>query len=250
MRRRGLLAAFVASATIPAACGSDDPGAGSITVFAASSLSNAFTEIGAEFSSTHPGANVTFDFGASSTLARQIADGSPADVFAAADQAQMEVLAGAGRLATEPAVFATNSLEIIVGRGNPDGVSGIGALADDALLVVVAAPEVPLGAYTAEVLRRAGVVVTPRSYEENASAVVNKVVLGEADAGIVYSTDVIAAGDRAEGVPIPEDVNVVATYPIATVESAADAELAHEFVDYVLQQEGQDVLARYGFGNP
>jgi molybdate transport system substrate-binding protein len=199
---------------------------------------------------------VTFNFGASSSLARQIADGSPAGVFASADEAQMSTVAASGVVRGDVERFATNVLAVVVGADNPKGIAELGDLAREDVVVVLAAPEVPIGGYSAEVLERAGVDVEPASYEENVKAVVNKVVLGEADAGIVYSTDVAAAGADAVGIAIPDELNVTARYPIAALTGGAvladgaDAEIADEFVTFVLGEEGQAVLARFGFGPP
>ena len=217
-----------------------------MTVFAAASLTDAFTEIGDAFTSANPDVDVTFNFAASSELVTQINEGAPADVFASADQANMAKLADAG----EPQVFATNVLEIAVAPGNPLGIDSVADLADADLIVVTCALEVPCGTYAAEVFTNAGVDVTPKSYEENVRAVLNKVVLGEADAGIVYATDVRAAEGDADGVEIPADVNVVAEYPIVAVPTAGNADAAGAFVDFVLGDAGQETLASYGFTAP
>jgi molybdate transport system substrate-binding protein len=238
-------------------CGDDDDddsaagaAGGEVTVFAAASLTDAFTEIGEAFELGHPDASVTFNFAASSDLVTQIDQGAPADVFASADEANMTKLTDAGNNGAERQVFATNRLEIIVQPGNPHGIAEVADLADPDLVVVTCAPEVPIGAYSAEVFSKAGVEVTPDSLEENVRAVVTKVTLGEADAGIVYRTDVLAAGDEAEGVEIPDELNVTATYPIAVTSEASNPDGAAAFVEFVLASEGQDVLARYGFTGP
>ena len=249
----------VAAAAVLAAamvgCGDDDDSdagaaGGDVTVFAAASLTDAFTEIGQAFELNQPDASVTFNFAASSELVAQIDQGAPADVFASADEANMTKLTDAGNNGGESRVFATNRLEIIVQAGNPHGISAVSDLADPDLIVVTCAPEVPIGAYSAEVLANAGVEVTPDSLEENVRAVVTKVTLGEADAGVVYTTDVLAAGDQAEGIEIPADLNVTATYPIAVTRDAPNPRGAAAFVDFVLSPEGQDVLERYGFTAP
>jgi molybdate transport system substrate-binding protein len=223
---------------------------GDITVFAAASLTAAFTEIGDAFTAEHPDANVVLNFAASSELVTQIGEGAPADVFASADLGNMTKLTDAGQTATGPVVFATNIAEIIVAPGNPNGITGVADLASPELIVVQCAPEVPCGKYAAQIHENAGVTVTPKSLEENVKAVVTKVTLGEADAGIVYATDVTAAGADAEGVEIPRDVNVVAEYPIATVAESANAGGAQAFVDFVLSDQGQKILASYGFRAP
>ncbi|MEN9643993.1 MAG: hypothetical protein RL238_662 [Actinomycetota bacterium] len=252
--RRLLLSTVALLGLVAAACGSDDDTAattdGDITVFAAASLTAAFTEIGDAFMAANPDATVTFNFAASSELVTQIAEGAPADVFASADLNNMTKLTAAGDNATEPVVFATNLLEIIVGRGNPEGITGVADLANPDLIVVTCAPEVPCGKYAAQIFENAGFTVTPKSLEENVKAVVSKVILGEADAGIVYATDVETAGDQAAGVAIPVDINVVAEYPIAVTRTAVDAEGAQAFIDFVTSAEGQDILASYGFLAP
>jgi molybdate transport system substrate-binding protein len=224
---------------------------GDVTVFAAASLTDAFTEIGEAFIAVNPEADVTFNFASSSDLVNQINEGAPADVFASADQANMTKLVDEDGADGEPATFATNTLEIIVEAGNPQRITGLEDLADRSDLIVVScAPEVPIGAYTEEVFQNAGVEVELDSLEENVRAVVEKVVSGEADAGVVYATDVTAAGDDAEGVEIPSDVNVVAEYPIAVAAEAPNPEAATAFQSFVLGQDGHEILAGYGFGAP
>lgn len=219
-------------------------------MFATSSLTDAFTEVGAVFEEANPGTDVVLNFAASSELVAQINEGAPADVFASADLVTMTRLTDAGNNAGEPVVFATNFAEIIVAPGNPEGISGLADLADPGLTVMLCAPEAPCGRYAAQVLGRVGVTVRPKSYEESVTAVVTKVTLGEADAGIVYATDVRAAGDAAEGVAIPAKHNVVAEYPIAVTEQASNAAAAEAFVDFVLSNRGQEILASYGFLAP
>jgi molybdate transport system substrate-binding protein len=259
-----LLAGVIAAVSVlSSACGadrSDQPGAGgsgagqatsgNVTVFAASSLSGAFDQIGEAFMAENPGTNVTFNFGASSQLVAQIVEGAPADVFASADQSNMTKLTDAANNASVPLVFATNVAQIIVGAGNPRNITGLADLANDDLIVVLCAPEVPCGRYAADVFAKAGVTVTAKSLEENVKAVVTKVTLGEADAGVVYATDVKAAGAKAAGVEIPPASNVVATYPIAVTKGAPNAPGAQAFVDFVNSDEGQTILASYGFGAP
>lgn len=229
-----------------AGCG-DSTGGDTLTVLAAASLTDAFTELGEAFEQTAPGVEVEFSFASSSDLARQVVEGAPVGVYASADTANMDEVTGAGAAAGVPVVFATNGAEIIVAPGNPLGITGLDDLAERDLVVVLCAPEVPCGVYADQVVERAGVAVTADSLEENVRGVVTKVTLGEADAGIVYRTDVLAAGDGATGVEIPDDVNVVAEYPIVSVSGDA---LADRFVDFVTSDAGQDVLASQGFGRP
>jgi molybdate transport system substrate-binding protein len=245
--------AFVVAALVVASCGSDDSGSGDgtdVTVFAAASLTAAFTEIGEAFMVDHPDAEVTFNFAGSSALVAQITEGAPVDVFAAADLANMDKLTDAGLEAAVPVVFAANLAEIIVEPGNPQGITGVADLADPDLVVVQCAPEVPCGAYAEQIFDNAGVTVTPSSFEENVKAVVTKVTLGEADAGIVYRTDVIAAGDDAAGVAIPADVNVVADYPVVALADAPNPDGGRVFIDFVLGPAGQQILASHGFDSP
>jgi molybdate transport system substrate-binding protein len=258
---RLLVPSLVIACLAIAACGDDDPEAtsitaagpaveGAVTVFAAASLTAAFTEIGDAFMTEYPDAEVVFNFAASSELVTQIGEGAPADVFASADQNNMTELTDAGGNATEPALFARNLLQIIVGPGNPTGITGVADLANEDLIVVTCAAEVPCGKYTAQIFANAGVAVTPKSLEENVKAVMAKVTLGEADAGIVYRTDVIAAGADAAGVEIPEDINVLAEYPAAVTKDAPNADGAQAFIDFVVSEQGRKILDSYGFLAP
>lgn len=251
--RPGILIVALVAALATASCGSDgvagdDVAPADVTVFAAASLTAAFTELGDAFMAAHPGTEVTFSFAGSSELVAQLREGAPADVFASADLANMDVLTDAELVDGEPEVFATNVAEIIVEADNPRGITSVADLADDDLVVVQCAPEVPCGAYAEQVLANAGVTVTPSSLEQNVKAVTTKVLLGEADAGIVYRTDVLAAGTAAEGVAIPDDVNVVAEYPIALVADAPDPSGGRAFIGFVLGAAGKEILAENGFG--
>lgn len=249
--RRSLLLGLAALGVV-VGCGDGQRSAtdGTITVFAASSLSAAFDELGEAFSETSPGLEVVFNFAGSAALATQIVEGAPADVFASADLGSMTKLTDAGNGAGDPVVFTTNTAQIIVAAGNPEGVTGVADLADPGLIVIACAPEVPCGAYARQIFTNAGVSVTPRSFEENVKAVVSKVTLGEADAGIVYATDVAAAGDAAWGVDIPAELNIVAEYPIAVTTGAPNPAAAQAFVDFVLSAAGQEILASFGFVAP
>ncbi len=254
--QRLFLSASVLLGFMVASCGDDSSDSsargtsGDVVVFAATSLTAAFTEIGDAFMAENPDTNVTFNFAASSELVTQIGEGAPVDVYASADLSNMTKLTDAGNNATEPVVFATNVLSIIVGPGNSKGITGVADLANDDLIVVVCAPEIPCGKYTAQIFENAGVTVTPKSLEENVKGVVSKVTLGEADAGIVYVTDVTAAGDKAAGVEIPADINVLAEYPIAMTKEAGNPEGAQAFIDFVNSARGQEILATYGFLAP
>ena len=260
----GLAAALVASLV---ACGSDgddvaesgDPAttapvdAQTVTVFAASSLTDAFTEIGEGFEAANPGTTVELSFGASSDLVDSITSGEAlgtADVFASADESNMDKLVEAGDEGAEPQVFARNQAEIAVPAGNPAGITGIEDFAEADLFLGVCAPEVPCGAYARAVFDNAGVTPSIDSEEAKVTDVVAKVASGELDGGIVYVTDVTADDDDVDGVEIPEEFNVDATYPIATVAEAPSADGATAFVDYVLSDAGQAVLADHGFLPP
>jgi molybdate transport system substrate-binding protein len=232
------------------ACGTSADDEVRVTVFAAASLTAAFTDLGDAFMAADPDVEVVFNFAGSSSLATQIGEGAPADVFASADAANMTTLIEADGTASDPVVFATNVAQIIVQPGNPSNITGVADLARPDLVVVSCAPEVPCGRYAQQIVDRAGVDVTPDSFEENVKAVVTKITLGEADAGIVYATDVAAAGDQAQGVVIPDDVNVVAQYPIAVTSEAPNPEGARAFVHFVLSAEGRRVLQSYGFTAP
>ena len=203
--------------------------------------------MGDAFVLEQPDADLTFSFASSADLARQIVEGAPVDVFASADMTNMEKVLDAGAASAEPRVFATNRAEIVVAPGNPLGITGIDDLTREDLVVVVCAPEAPCGGYASDVFDNAGVEITPDSYEANVKAVVTKVTLGEADAGVVYATDVLAAGDAISGVEIPDDVNVIAEYPIVVV---SDSDVARAFVEFVTGAVGRGILVANGFGAP
>lgn len=223
---------------------------GAITVLAATSLTEAFKELGAAFSRANPQASVTFSFDASSTLASQILQGASADLFAAADTTTMDRITSASQATGAPVVFATNRLSIIVAPGNPLGIRSLADLTRADLKVVVCDPAVPCGKYAQQSLDKAGVAITPASREQNVKGVVTKVTAGEADAGIVYSTDVKAVGGKAAGVEIASDVNVVARYPIAPLTSSKQADVDAAFLAFVISPAGQAILATFGFGPP
>lgn len=262
-RTRPFLSTVVLLGFIGVSCGSDDSGSGvattpggsstasgAVVVFAASSLTEAFTEIGDAFDAVNPDVSVTFNFAGSGDLVTQITEGAPADVFASADDANMVKLTDADAAAGNPVTIAKNTLEIIVEKGNPKGISGLADLADPDLIVVLCADTVPCGQGAAKVLENAGVTVTPKSLEDKVKGVVTKVAVGEADAGIVFVTDVEAAGDGAAGVEIPADVNVISNCPIVVTKEAPNAGAAQAFVDFVASDAGQAVLAKYGFLAP
>ncbi|HEX5097828.1 MAG TPA: molybdate ABC transporter substrate-binding protein [Acidimicrobiia bacterium] len=261
---RKLLAVLTLSALALAftACGGDDDDndtaagdttsgpTGSITVFGAASLTEAFTTLGEDFEAEHPDTKVEFNFAASSELVTQIQNAAPADVFASADASNMTKLTDASLTAGQPEVFAHNQLAIAVEPGNPKGITALADLSNPDITLVLCAPEVPCGKYADQALQQAGVTVNPVSREASVKATLTKVELGEADAAIVYVTDVTSSG-KVEGIDIPDDQNVVATLPITTLKDAGNADLAAEWVDYVLSPAAQKVLQDdYGFLAP
>ena len=246
----GTIATLVIAAS--AGCGSDDPDEpaaedATLTVYAASSLTAVFEQIGDEFESTHDGVEVDFNFAGSSDLVAQIQEGAPADVFASADEANMEKLTAEDLEGADPQTFASNTLEIVVPPGNPAGVESFQDLSEDGLNLVICAPEVPCGAATQTAAESADVELNPVSEEQSVTDVLAKVTSGEADAGVVYVTDVLAAGDDAEGIEFPESSSAVNVYPIATVAGSENADLGQEFVDLVLSDAGQAILQDLGF---
>lgn len=232
-----------------------------LTVFAAASLTEAFQEIARDFEAANPGAKGTFNFGGSNDLAAAIVNAAPADVFASANQTQMDLVVKAGRIDPELAhPFARNRLIVIVPKDNPAHVARLQDLAKPGLKLVLAAKEVPVGQYARDFLGKAGrdrafgpdypaaVLANVVSNEQDVKAVLNKVALGEADAGIVYTTDVTpGAAGKVGRLDIPDALNSIATYPIAPLRAAPNPDLARKFVDYVLAPPGQVVIARYGF---
>ena len=219
---------------------------GPVTVFAAASLTEAFNDVRESLRSSTPGLSVTFSYGGSAALVRQIQQGAPADVVATADSGTMEQLTDAGLVET-PVTFARNRLEILVARGNPKTVTRLADLARPDLKVVLADDSVPAGKYAAQALQAAGAKVKPVSKEADVKAAVAKVTLGEADAAIVYATDVLAAGTKGQGVEIPPSANVVAEYPVAVMKSTKNLAAARAFVDALLDGAGQDALRQRGF---
>lgn len=239
---------LVPLAVLAAACGpggGEARATGNITVLAAASLTEAFGEIGRQFEAA-TGTRVRFSFDASSTLVAQAEAGAPADVLATADETSMGKAVEAGT-ARDPVVFAHNRLTMVVAAGNPQGVGTLADLARPGLSVVLCAPEVPCGRFGGEVLARAGVTVQPRSLEPNVKGVVAKVRLGEADAGIVYSTDARSAGPEVAAVDIPVEQNVLAAYPIAPLRSSPHPDLAAAFRQFVVSGAGRQVLGGFGF---
>ncbi|KAA0235851.1 MAG: Molybdate-binding protein ModA [Acidimicrobiales bacterium] len=233
---------LLAAAT--ATCSSSEPDA--IRVLAASSLTDAFEAIAEDFEAANPGIEVELSFGGSSTLATQIINGAPVDVFASANEAVMESVADDVGVIREPQVLAANELELAVEPGNPLSIRTPADLAAPGVLVAVCLKEVPCGSAAAEMLSKAGVEVEPASEEPNVRSVLSKVELGEVDVGVVYRSDVWAAGDAVTGVEIPGELNVVTAYPVAVPETASDPATARKFIDYVMGP-GQHILEESGF---
>jgi molybdate transport system substrate-binding protein len=213
-----------------------------LTVFAAASLQPAFDKIAAQLADT----TVTFNYAGTQTLTAQLIQGAQADVFASADMNHMKTVQGFNLVAGEPRLFAHNRLEIAVEKGNPKGIRTLADLAKPGVVVVLADPSVPAGKYAQQALAKAGVSVHPRSLETQVTGVLSKVALGEADAGIVYVSDIVTSG-RVEGVAIPEEDNVVADYPIARLRDARDPAAADEFIAELLSSKGQAILFGAGF---
>jgi molybdate transport system substrate-binding protein len=253
VRRLAILAAI--PMVLAAACGDPGDAEGTdgteLTVSGAASLTDAFGDIGAAFEQEHPGATVTFNFGPSDGLATQIIEGAPVDVFASASPAWMDAVQEEGPGVSGRADFARNRLAIIVPVEDPAGIEGIDDLAEDGIKLVIAAEGVPAGDYAREILANAGIAEAAManvvSNAEDVRTVVTAVASGDADAGVVYVTDVTSdVADRVALIEIPDEINVIATYPIAVVSGTEEADLAQRFVDYVLGP-GQQTLADHGF---
>lgn len=265
MGRATVFFALLAGAALSACCGNGSGGDsgtidGEITVFAASSLSEAFKEVGAAFEKANPGTEVTFSFAASSALAVQINEGAPADVFASADTAQMKNVIDQGN-AEEPTVFATNTPVVVVPKDGK-AVATFADLAKPGIKLVLAGKDVPIGRYAREVLAKASgtggispdfsdrVLANLKSEEANVRAVLTKVQLGEADAGVVYKTDVGAAANEVRVIEIPTAYNVVAEYPIAVLKASKNQVTAAGFVAFIRSAAGQAIMEKYGFVKP
>lgn len=249
-----VLASLLALASL-AACGSDDDAGGSaekevtLRVFAAASLTESFTALGKKFEADHPGTTVELNFGPSSGLAEQIGSGAPVDVFASASPSNMDTVVQAGD-AKDPKDFATNSMEIAVPADNPATITDLADLAEPGVKVALCQAQVPCGKVAVEVFGNASLTVKPATEEVDVKSVLTKVTLGEVDAGVVYVTDVLAAGDKVKGIEIPADQNATTTYPIATLEKSEHASEAADFVDLVLSDDGASVLEKAGFETP
>ena len=238
-----------ASSSSSAASSSSATQTGTITVFAAASLMGTFTQLGKQFEAAHPGDTVKFSFGGSSTLATQITGGAPADVFASAAPANMDTVVSAGD-ASSPKDFAKNTAEIAVPPSNPAKVTSVSDLAKSSVKVALCQPKVPCGVVASQVFKNAGVTVKPVTLQPDVKSVLTQVELGNVDAGMVYVTDVKAAGTKVKGVTIPASQNASTLYPIATITSSTHQAEAEAFVAYVLSPAGEQVLTAAGFQQP
>src|SRR5215471_2503603 len=258
MRRFAVIAAGLAAVAV-AGCSSNSSSStsstssaaatGTITVFAASSLTGAFTQLGQQFQAAHKGDTVKFSFGPSSGLATQVTSGAPADVFASASPKTMQQVVSAGD-ASNPQDFAKNFAEVAVPANNPAHVSSVNDLAKKSVKVALCQPQVPCGAVAAEVFKNAGITVKPVTLQPDVKSVLTQVELGNVDAGMVYVTDVLAAGSKVKGVTIPASDNASTLYPIATISSSKHTSVAQAFMSYVLSPAGQQVLTAAGFQKP
>ncbi|WP_420038025.1 molybdate ABC transporter substrate-binding protein [Streptomyces sp. cg28] len=233
-----------------ASASSKDKISGTVTVFAAASLKESFTTLGEQFEKAHPGTKVTFSFGGSDSLAASITGGAPADVFAAASPKTMKIVTDKGDAAGTPSTFVRNQLEIATLPGNPDKVASLKDLTNKDLKVVLCAKEVPCGAAADKALTASKLKLTPVSYEQDVKAALTKVELKEADAAVVYKTDVHAAGDKVEGVEFPESTDAINDYPIAQLKQSQNSAAAKAFIALVQSAEGQKVLTSAGFLKP
>ncbi len=234
----------------PAASGASSAPASTLTVFAAASLKGTFTTLGQTFESQHPGTKVTFSFAGSSDLVTQLQQGAPADVFASADTNNMTKATGSNLVAGTPVNFATNTLEIAVPPDNPAKITSFADLTKSGVKVVICAPQVPCGAAAQKIETATGTDIKPVSEENAVTDVLGKVQSGEADAGLVYVTDVKGAGDKVKGIEFAESKEAVNTYPIAALTASKNADLAGQFVQLVTGSEGQQVLGAAGFAKP
>jgi len=228
---------------------SPSPSGGTITVFAAASLTESFTQLGKQFEAAHPGDTVKFSFGPSSGLAEQITSGAPADVFASAAPANMDQVVSAGDAANSQD-FAKNTAEVATPPTNPGNVTSLNDLAKKSVKVALCQPQVPCGVVAAEVFKNAGITVKPVTLQPDVKSVLTQVETGNVDAGMVYVTDVKAAGSKVKGVPIPASDNASTLYPIATIKGSKHSSEAQAFMNYVLSSAGQQVLAAAGFEKP
>ncbi|MDJ0953906.1 MAG: molybdate ABC transporter substrate-binding protein [Acidimicrobiia bacterium] len=242
------LAIVAAVASLMAGCGQGDKS--EVLVSAAASLTDAFREIETEFESAHPDLDIVLNFAGSSTLREQILAGAPVDVFVPASESIMQPVVDDGLVGDSPMVLARNRLAIAVPIGNPALVTGLDDFADSALLIGLCAPAVPCGEFARRALARAGVVAEPDTNEPDVRSLLTKIAAGELDAGIVYESDLVAGGDGITGIPISDEFNVAATYPIAVVTNGDSPDGAALFVAFVATAQSRSILAANGFTTP
>jgi molybdate transport system substrate-binding protein len=223
---------------------------GNLTVLAAASLTESFNQIGKDFEAANPGSKVIFSYGASSTLAAQINNGAPGDVFASASPSTMKQITDAGNGDGTPTVFVRNQLVIAVAEGNPKGIKTLADLAQPALKVALCAEQVPCGAAAKTALAAGSVSLTPVTLEADVKAALSKVKLGEVDAALVYRTDAKAADAEVEGIEFPESAKAINDYPIIVLKDAENKAAAQAFVACVLSDKGLAVLSGVGFQRP
>lgn len=247
-RRRVAFAALLALA--PLGCRDRSEPARPTIVFAAASLTAPFLSIAAEFERRHPGPTIDLHFAGTPQLVLQLREGAPADVFAAADDANMQRVVDAGLVVAPPRTFARNHLMIVTAPGDPNAIRGLSDLARDELRVVLCGPDVPAGRYARQALAKAGVAVRSLSDEPSVNAVVSKVRLGEVDAGVVYATDAANAGDAVTAVPIATEHDVEVSYPIAVLSRGSERTSGESFVRFVMSPDGQRILRSFGFTAP
>lgn len=251
MRRVLVLALLLAGCGSPAATTSDSGKiTGAVTVFAAASLTETFTQLGKDFEAANPGTKVKFNFGGSSALAQQLNQGAPADVFASAAPANMKQVTDAKTITDVPRTFARNELAIAVPKGNPGKITALADFADAGKKIALCAEQVPCGAAAKKVFEIAEVTPAPDTLEQDVKAVLTKVSLGEVDGALVYRTDVKSAGDEVEGITFAEAAQAVNDYPIAPLAKAPNAAAAKAFVEFVLSDNGRAVFGAAGFGSP
>lgn len=247
---RRVVVLLTACALGAAACGGGDGAEGQILVSAAASLTDAFADVEAAFETANPDTDVVLNLAGSSALREQILEGAPADVFASANQSNMDRVVDAGAAGGEPRVFARNRMQIAVPSGNPAGVTSLDDFADETLLIGLCAEAVPCGGFGREVLTNAGVDPAIDTNEPDVRSLLTKIELGELDAGITYVTDVVSTGGGVDGIDIPEDANVIAVYPIVVLAGAPNPTAAGAFVEFVLSTEGAAILQSFGLEAP
>jgi molybdate transport system substrate-binding protein len=254
-RTTALLAALLAAGSL-AGCGESGsadgsgPGTGTLTVLAAASLTETFTALADDFEADHPGVSVRLAFDSSATLAEQVVQGAPADVLATADEASMQTVADAGGTAAKPRLFATNHLQLVVPRDNPAAIEQLSDLDKKRADFVVCVRTAPCGKLARAVLAGSGIGAQPASEEVDVKAVLSKVSMDEADAGLVYATDAVAAADKVEAIDLPRGGDNLTSYPVAALEESGKPTLAQQFVELVLSARGRQVLADAGFDRP